>query len=190
MTLRALLPALLAAGLLLAGCGGSSPSTQTHIAAAAANSGVAFANCMRANGVTKFPDPSANNGGGIQISANQTNGSGQTMTVNGVPVSAPAFQHAMQVCEKYAPHGGAPSAATSQRMRAAALAMSKCMRSHGVPNFPDPVFGAGPGGGVSVKITSQGGGLNPTSPAFQAASRICMPVMRRKIAGTAQVPLG
>jgi hypothetical protein len=45
------------------------------------------------------------------------------------------------------------------------LAFSDCMRSHGVPNFPDP----GPSG---LQITPASG-VNPRSPAFQAANQTC-----------------
>ncbi len=44
------------------------------------------------------------------------------------------------------------------------LAYSRCMRSHGVPNFPDPSAGGG------VHLTS---GLNPFSPSFKAADAQC-----------------
>ena len=46
------------------------------------------------------------------------------------------------------------------------LAYSKCMRSHGVPNFPDPSAG----GGINIP---QGSNLNPFSPAFKAAHGQC-----------------
>ena len=49
--------------------------------------------------------------------------------------------------------------------------MARCMRSHGVPNFPDPQFATGPNGGLGVKIG--GAGIDPSSPAFQAASKEC-----------------
>ena len=48
---------------------------------------------------------------------------------------------------------------------------ARCMRSHGVPNFPDPQFQTGPGGGLGVRIG--GPGINPRSPAFQAAQKAC-----------------
>ena len=52
--------------------------------------------------------------------------------------------------------------------------MSRCMRSHGVPNFPDPTFQSGPGGGVGVGIKiGNGSGIDPSSPAFQAAQKEC-----------------
>lgn len=46
------------------------------------------------------------------------------------------------------------------------LKLANCMRSHGVPNFPDP----SPGGGL--RITPQSG-IDPRSPAFQSAQRAC-----------------
>jgi hypothetical protein len=54
---------------------------------------------------------------------------------------------------------------------AKALAYSKCMRSHGVPDFPDPAVN-GNSVGISVHGSS-GSDLNPGSPAYKAASRDC-----------------
>jgi hypothetical protein len=47
-----------------------------------------------------------------------------------------------------------------------ALELARCMRAHGVPNFPDP----GPGGGLEL---TPGSGINPQSPSFQSAQRAC-----------------
>ena len=49
---------------------------------------------------------------------------------------------------------------------ARALEFSKCMRSHGVPNFPDPSGG----GGIHLEL---GSGVNPLSPAFKTARVAC-----------------
>jgi len=58
------------------------------------------------------------------------------------------------------------------KARQAALAHAQCMREHGVPNFPDPTISTN-GGGI---VQSSGGrGLNPQSPAFQQAQKICQP---------------
>jgi hypothetical protein len=77
----------------------------------------------------------------------------------------------MQVCRSYLPNGGHPTAAQTAQAKARALAMSRCMRSHGVPNFPDPQFQSGPGGGFGIRLN--GAGINPNSPAFQAAQKAC-----------------
>ena len=52
-------------------------------------------------------------------------------------------------------------------------AYAGCMRSHGVPSFPDPTPGAnGRGGGFEIR-GGPGTGLDPNSPAFQAAQQAC-----------------
>ena len=57
------------------------------------------------------------------------------------------------------------SAGGSANGRAQFLQFASCMRTHGVPNFPDPS-----GGGIQIK---QGSGVNPRSPAFQSAQKAC-----------------
>jgi hypothetical protein len=47
------------------------------------------------------------------------------------------------------------------------LELADCMRSHGVPNFPDPTGG---GGGIQIPV---GSGINPASPSFQQARSAC-----------------
>ena len=165
---------LLAAAVGIAACGSSDPTTTTgaaNSASAKRASGLAFSQCVRAHGVPNFPDPSSNGQGGIQIQQSDRSGSGSSTKVNGVSVNGPAFQHAMQACRSFLPNGGRPTAAQTAKAKAQALAMSRCMRSHGVPNFPDPQFQAGPNGGVGIKLN--GSGIDPNSPAFQAAQKDC-----------------
>jgi hypothetical protein len=50
---------------------------------------------------------------------------------------------------------------------AEAVAYSQCIRSHGVPNFPDPV--QTPSGGYGYRTK----GIDPSSAAFQGALRAC-----------------
>jgi hypothetical protein len=163
---------LLGAALGLAACGSSRPNTggattsQGNTAADHARA-LAFSRCMRSHGVTNFPDPTGS-GGGIQI---QVQGTPNSTSVNGVEVNGPAFQSAMQACRSHLPNGGHPSAAQTAKAKAQALAMSRCMRSHGVQNFPDPQFGTGPGGGFGIRIG--GAGIDPNSPAFKAAQKAC-----------------
>ena len=68
---------------------------------------------------------------------------------------------------------GKPSATAS--VPAGALKLSQCMRSHGVPNFPDP----GPDGELSI---GPGSGIDPGSPAFQSAQRACRSLLPNKAA--------
>jgi hypothetical protein len=52
------------------------------------------------------------------------------------------------------------------------LNFSKCMRRHGIPDFPDP----GGNGALSIQ-GNQGSDLNPDSPTFQAAQRACQSIL-------------
>jgi hypothetical protein len=113
-----------------------------------------FASCMRSHGVPNFPDPSADG----------------TITFSGLNPQSPTFERAQRACQKYTPDGGkAPSPAQQARAQAAALAFSACMRSHGVPKFPDPQFSAGR---ASLRI-GRSSGIDPNSPKFQAAQKAC-----------------
>jgi hypothetical protein len=166
----AILLCLVGAGISLAACGSSSSdpgggSTGSQGTAANNTKGLQFAACMRSHGVSNFPDPT---GGQLDLRVQQTPDS---TSVNGVQVNGPAFKSALKSCQSDLPNGGHPTAAQTAKQRAQALAMSRCMRTHGVPNFPDPTFRAGPNGGVGVQIG--GPGLNPSSPAFQAAAKKC-----------------
>ena len=51
---------------------------------------------------------------------------------------------------------------------AASLAYSHCMRSHGVPSFPDPRQVGG-----AIQISGSRSGMNPQSPAFESAQQSC-----------------
>ena len=121
---------------------------------------------MRSHGVSNFPDPSGS-GGGLRLQVQKTPNS---TSVNGVEVNGPVFQSAMTACRSYLPNGGHPTAAQTAKAKAQALAMSRCMRTHGVPNFPDPQFQSG-AGGFGIRIG--GPGVDPNSPAFQAAQKAC-----------------
>jgi hypothetical protein len=63
-----------------------------------------------------------------------------------------------------APSGSNASGETSQSQQ---LQLAQCMRSHGVPNFPDP----SPGGGQLNAISAAG--INTQSPTYQAALQAC-----------------
>jgi hypothetical protein len=48
------------------------------------------------------------------------------------------------------------------------LKAAQCMRSHGVPNFPDPTESNG-GQAIGFHVS----GIDPNSPQFQAAQKAC-----------------
>jgi hypothetical protein len=65
---------------------------------------------------------------------------------------------------------GRGASETPAQLQQSALKFSQCMRSHGVPNFPDP----SPGGGF---VFQAGSGLNPSSPAVKSAQAKCQKYM-------------
>ena len=66
------------------------------------------------------------------------------------------------------------SLAQTQQVTSQFLRFSQCMRSHGVPNFPDPTPA---NGGVGLKLN--GTGINTQSPQFLAAQRACQSLQPR-----------
>lgn len=119
---------------------------------------------MRAHGVPNFPDPRTGSGGeGFSITS--TPGSDQ-LNVDGITLSGPAFEEAEKTCRLFGGSTQPPPITEQQKLQMYAFA--KCMRTHGVPNYPDPVFPAG--GGVERPDVP---GLNRSSPAFQNAVKTC-----------------
>ncbi|HTX11948.1 MAG TPA: hypothetical protein VME22_25225 [Solirubrobacteraceae bacterium] len=164
-----LVGAMLVIAVIVAGCGGSSHSQLGATAGGASGSTstgasgsgpLAFSKCMRANGVPGFPDLSSN---GMRIGEH-----GQTVSVNGISVNASAFTVALPKCERYRQHTYGTPAQTAQQTHQA-LQFARCMRSHGVPNFPDPRVMAGADGNQVAYLP----GVNIDAPAVQSAAKAC-----------------
>ena len=121
--------ALTATAALISACGSSAPATGSGANNPATNhaKAVKFAACMRANGVSAFPDPSAAGNFTIEQVAN-----GSSLNTN-----APAFKQAIRTCKPLEPSGFTGTKRTSQQ-QSAALKIAECIRANGVPDFPDP----------------------------------------------------
>ncbi len=164
---------IVAAGfaLLAAACGGSpgshvaqlgttttqgSSASNSSAASAQQNGAVAFAACMRSNGVPNWPDP---NSSGVFDKSK--------LTAQQLGASTPKVQAAQGACSHLLPNGGSgPTPAQVQQIRAQALRFSRCVRAHGVPNFPDP--------DSSGRIPDPASfGIDQGSPKFQAANQAC-----------------
>ena len=154
------LTATLTAGgvaVVLAACG-SGAGSSSAATGSDDSAGLAFAKCMRAHGFPHFPDP----GGPRPSDGISILGVRLPRTTN---IRAPAFQSGLKLCMNKAT-GGHPPPAPSAAQKTQALAFAKCMRTHGDPSFPDPVFASG--GGIGI-----GKGQDPNSPAFKHAQRVC-----------------
>src|SRR5262249_40075528 len=115
---------------------------------------VAFSACMRKHGLPNFPDPKAV-------------GHGYSLTIgneNGLDPNSPQFKAAQQVCKKLLPNGGGQSPQEQTKQLHEALKYAACIRSHGMPDYPDPK--AVSGGGIEL-------GEAPNAPQFKIAQRAC-----------------
>jgi hypothetical protein len=139
--------------LLASGCGGSkspavasvassttntqgSSSSNSSPAAAQGNKALAYSHCMRSNGVPNYPDPNSN--------GNLPKGDAQAFGV-----STSQYQTAEQACGHLLPGSGSASLtqclmtgdcprSVVQPALEEGRKFARCMRSHGVPNWPDP----------------------------------------------------
>lgn len=120
------------AGLLLltAACGGSPSSSRSHSSASTGDAASAFAadelafsRCMRSHGVPNYPDPLAN--GQLPPTTNK-----QQLTSN------PRLPAASRACSYLIPQSVIRS--QNQADEREYVRFAQCMRSHEVPNFPDP----------------------------------------------------
>jgi len=188
--------AALALGMGLAACGGGSSPTVAHLGSATTTTeagtgsgtngptlaqATRFAACMRSHGVPGWPDPSPgpNGGYGFQINGN---------TLGASQAQQPAARNA---CNHFLPNNGVGKPLTAAQQQAF-LNWAACIRAHGVPNFPDPIFS---GGGMRIRIPAPAGAGNVGGPApgqagpppqLQAAQKACkskLPVGFGKLGG-------
>jgi hypothetical protein len=162
--------AVVAFSLLVVGCGGGGSSAGVASVAATTTANttttqsglLAFSNCMRSNGMPSFPDPQHFAGGNLKLTIHQFGPNNSQFTA------------AMNACNHLLPGnaGGAPQeTAAEQRTKLAdGLSFAKCMRSHGVPNFPDPTAQ----GQLTVEMV-QAQGIDVHSPAVLQVVQRCLP---------------
>lgn len=126
-----------------AACGGGTPGSP----GGKPHTPLAFAKCMRAHGMPGFPDPNSN---------------GQ-FSLAGINRNSPQARRAFETCGST---GGSTGPGQQARDIARGLKFARCMRAHGVTNFPDP----NPNGQNSVQVNGQ-------NPLFQQALTACRPLL-------------
>jgi hypothetical protein len=129
--------------LAVAACGGSARSSSHALAAVSA--GVRYAECMRVHGVPNFADAGAGDAP--------------------IDFRSPAFLGAVKACAGLQPLVGSPRP-ISASARAQLVAITRCMRAHGVPNMPDPRF-------TGNVVYLGAAGVDRDAPAFTRAATIC-----------------
>jgi hypothetical protein len=153
--------ALIAVGVLAAGCGGggsnptvanvSTSSTSSHSSSSSTyDQALAYAKCVRTHGVPLWPDPGAN--GSFDKSK---------LTPHELGVSIANAGAAEHACRALLP---TYSASEQPQVQAQALTFSRCMRAHGSTNFPDPESN----GAIRIPHSME------NSPVYLAALHFCI----------------
>jgi hypothetical protein len=158
------LAALAMVALIGAGCSNASSENATGSTGTtnATNRGkaVKFAECMRENGVSAFPDPDAS--GELTIDG-IANGS----SLN--PTTA-AFKKAISACKDQEPPGLMGRKRSAQEQETA-LKFAQCMRDNGIKDFPDPIKD---GPLIDTRRIPSAAGKGALSiPGFKAAQEKC-----------------
>lgn len=136
--LTASLAVAVAFAAVVVGCGGAPSggenaaagggvSRTANVAATGRARAVKFAECMRRNGVSAFPDPDASGAPTIDAVANGTS----------VDTNSASFNQALSRCKGLEPSGFTGHQRTPQEQQAA-LEFARCVRDNGVRDFPDP----------------------------------------------------
>jgi hypothetical protein len=164
--LAVVISALVGLALLAAGCAGSpsrhvaqigttatqsSTSSNSSAASARQNGALAFSGCMRSHGVSQFPDP-------------DSSGAIPKVTMEQLGVSSTRFQPAQSACA----HLLRSTNTQVQQTLSGMLDFARCLRSHGVRNWPDPTTDST--GQAVFDLRSR---INPDTPQMDAKSGRC-----------------
>ena len=158
--------------VLAAGCGSHSPgshvaevgSTTTSSVEAATSAhqrdSVAFSRCMRSHGVVRFPDPGSN-------------GMIPKVSLEQLGISSSKFLAAQRGCQRLSPSSGQSRQAWDQQVMTALLRFARCVRSHGVTNWPDPLAESDPGQPGTPGFPRSMPGVNQDAPQVEDATSSC-----------------
>jgi hypothetical protein len=150
--------------LLAAACGSpsSTGSGGSANAGGSANSqvGIGYAGCMRSHGVPRYPDPS---------SGNELPSGLPKVSLEQLGVSSARYQAAQGACAHLLANGGQLTQSRSQQDLNAMRRFARCMRSHGVPTWPDPTNGSAGWGFDLVNAR----GFDPNSQQIEQKMDVC-----------------
>lgn len=163
--------------LAVAGCGASGPSTTTTTNSSGGGAGpqgaaaaaFAYSRCMRTHGVSDFPDPV------VTTSPGETKIAIRAVAKDN---ASPQFQTAHKDCQHLLPGPQNESPAQRQAREQALLAFARCLRTHGLPNFPDPN-----GQGQLTIEMIDAAGINLHAPNVLPAAKACVGVTHGVITG-------
>ena len=156
-------------GVISTGCGSSAPSetgaasnsatvsssgTGADKKLTARDKAVKFAECIRAHGVSDFPDPNAK--GDFDY---------------GVSVTPAVWRQATTACKDLQPPGTLSSKRTPKQ-QSASLRFAQCIRDNGVKDFPDPVNGEPVINTYKIPSSNRPGGMTILNAAVQKCRNV------------------
>jgi hypothetical protein len=145
----------------LAGSHGASGSTTTVPKGSATQLYAKWADCMRQHGV-QMADPTIDNKGVVSINASKVD----MATFQSANTACKSLQDAARIA------AGGPKSEKPDPTKL--LNFAKCMRAHGVADFPDPSSN----GGMQLHADGNSSSdINPDNPVFQKAEKACQPIL-------------
>ena len=163
--MRTLTAGLVLLALIGAGCGSSTPSetgtagtsataTATKKKLSARDKAVKFAECIRAHGVSDFPDPNTKND-----------------FEYGVSVTPAVWTKAVNACKALQPPGTLSSKRTPAEQKDG-LRFAQCIRANGVKDFPDPIQGEPLINTYRIPSANKPGGMTILNAAMRKCAKL------------------
>jgi hypothetical protein len=130
---------------------------------------VKFAECMRDNGVSEFPDPDAS--GELTIDG----------VLNGSSLNpdGPAWKKAIGACKDLQPPGFTGDEEVSDEEQEVRLEFAQCMRDNGVEDFPDPAKGDPLVDTRRIPSAAEDGGMDIINAAMQTCGDLAAQAIGR-----------
>jgi hypothetical protein len=157
--------AIASLALLAAACGSSSSaSPNAGSPTSFTTAAFRYSSCMREHGLPSFPDPTMTDHNGQQVAY-------LTATI---PINpSRAFKSAQNACRGIlpTPNNTSPTQRAQQQnaRERHILAFARCLRSHGIPDFPDPTSE----GQLTLEMVSAAG-VDLHAPAVLTAAKACL----------------
>jgi hypothetical protein len=152
--------------LLAAACGASPSSTRSVGSPSAGASpdshALAFARCVRSHGVPNWPDPESTG------TFDKTK-----LTPQQLGASSSQIRSAGDACQRLLPNTHESSQAGDQQTMSALVKFARCVRSHGVSNWPDPLSESDPGEPDTPGFPRDMQGVSQSAPQVKTATDTC-----------------
>lgn len=129
-------------------------------------SAIAFARCMRSHHIQNWPDPEPNG----QFDKTK-------VTLQKLGVLQSQLQAAQKACQHLLPSSSQSPQSQDRQMMAAMLNFARCVRAHGVQNWPDPLAESDPGEPGTPGFPRNMPGVNQNAPKVKHAMKTCQHLM-------------